>query len=71
MKKPKPICKNCGNETNFTNAVGDREALGWCNPCWSYRNRNLHEDGYGREHWAEGKGVIRPTPFDPGRGQRG
>lgn len=31
MKKAKPTCKNCGDETSFpANAVGGREKKQWC-----------------------------------------
>ncbi len=35
-KKPKPRCKNCGDETTFpANCDWTRENRGWCVPCFN------------------------------------
>lgn len=64
MKNPVK-CKNCGDETNFKNAVGEREALGWCAPCFQYRQKHLRERNDGSTYWVDNPGdIVRKTPFD-------
>jgi len=75
-KKPKPLCANCGDETRFpSNATGPREKLGWCVSCYRQAERmskrsKQSQDGIWKppadEHYKDGPGAVRPTPFDGG-----
>jgi len=63
-KKPKPCCKNCGDETTFpANVDWEREKLGWCTACFNYRKKNMRQDSQGNEYWRE-RTITDGTPFD-------
>lgn len=62
--KPKPRCKNCGDETTFgATAKPQRIGLQWCVPCFTqwercqtsnggWCDREGHSDRYGRHEFG-------------------
>lgn len=56
-------CKNCGDETHFSNAVPGRFGKGWCPPCYAQAASFSHTTNADLGI----KGIVRPTPFDGGR----
>lgn len=62
--KAKDKCANCGNETNFGRAIGERAKLRWCADCYRYRQRNERTDSNGKMWWRDGPGCSARTPYD-------
>ena len=53
MRKEKPKCKNCGDETTFPRTCDmEREQKGWCVPCYSYWKKNRIPTTHG-EVWLD------------------
>ena len=64
MKKPKPRCKNCGDEYHNTkNAVGERESKGWCVPCFAQWKKYRHVNNRGEEYWVNANQGVGRTPY--------
>jgi len=64
MKKEKPKCKNCGDETTFrSNCDFEREKEGWCVSCFQFRKGNLRTRHSGEEFWKE-RTIADSTPYD-------
>lgn len=73
--KPKPRCKNCGDETSFpANADHERSKLGWCVPCYT----TWRKLGPGRKYgpgentdneWKEPHNIYDKRPFDSRTGE--
>lgn len=52
--------------THFAeNAVGERDKLGWCRPCWQMREKYHRQGNDGKEYWVEPRDL-----YDDGRGRR-
>lgn len=58
--KERVRCKNCSDETHFSNCSSGRVSLGWCPRC--YKMRSSFSD-YTNEDLGN-KGIVRKTPFD-------
>lgn len=76
LKKEKPRCKNCGDETNFSgeNAHPERLKMEWCVPCFKQHEKKVEFERPlldGRtEFWKDDREIYRKTPYD-GRPPRG
>lgn len=66
MKKTqRERCANCGDWTVFGNAVGGREKLKWCGPCWRQREKYMRIDNKtGEQVWKD------PTRLYGARGKK-
>ncbi len=52
--KPKPRCKNCGDETTFpSTADAGRLTRGWCVECYRQWRATYRVDRLGREEWKD------------------
>jgi hypothetical protein len=69
-KVKKRPCANCGAPTSFANAIGEREKLGWCPGCFEQREKESFVNKDGERVWRTHKSIVRPTPFDSGRGPK-
>ena len=66
--KEKAVCANCGDLTNFGNAVGDRDKRGWCTPCYEFHRKNSPNDKHKHVDdaaWKDmEKGIYKRTLYD-------
>ena len=53
-KKPKDKCSNCGDFTNFGNAIPERQKLKMCADCYKYYKSQRIQTADGRVFWRDG-----------------
>lgn len=54
----KPRCVNCGDETSLGNAVGERQSLGYCLPCYRQWSSASVNRSTGEVRWADERKTI-------------
>ena len=53
-KDGKPLCKNCGSPTNFTDrTTQDRVLKGWCEPCYKQSHRTFEDKDTGEIRYLD------------------
>jgi hypothetical protein len=63
VKKEKPRCKNCGDETTFPKTVdAERETKGWCTACFGTWKKNWR-DRSGGGVWLDSRDATTRNPY--------